>query len=77
MWTLVVCLSMACAAIEGPSVIVVDGFSNPVDCRYLGALNVEHLNPTALYRCDKTGKPPVRCLPDKRTYGRDASCITA
>ena len=75
MWTLVVCLAVGCPAIDGPRVIVIDGFRNPTDCLYLGQLNVEHVNPKAVYRCDKTNRPPVRCLPDTRTYGRTGECI--
>lgn len=77
MWTLVVCLTAGCVAVEGPKVIVVDGFKTVTDCRYFGQLNLDLLNPTAVYRCDKTGKPSVRCLPDLRKYGRTAECITS
>lgn len=76
MWTLVVCLALGCAAIEGPQVIVVDGFSKVDDCRFAGKVNIDYLNPEALYRCDKTNRPAVRCKPDTRTYGRTGECLT-
>ena len=68
MWTLVVCTQLAC--------IVIDGFSRQEDCLRTGELNVTHLNPQALYRCEQTHRPPARCLPDKRTYGRTAECLS-
>jgi hypothetical protein len=72
MWTLVVFLT-----IGGPS-IVIDGFSNRVDCIDMGQLNVEFVQfgRSAKARCDKTGRPPTICKRDTRTYGRTGECIT-
>lgn len=81
-FTLVVYLT-----VPGPS-INIDGFSNVDDCAFAGQLNLDYVqlivdtnrnlvkNPQAQFRCDKTGRPPVVCLRDTRTYGRTGECIT-
>ena len=75
MWTLVVCLALNCQAVEDTKVIVVDGFTKIEDCRYAGQTNIDFVNPHALYRCDKTNRPPEKCNIDTRSYGRSAECI--
>jgi hypothetical protein len=44
-WTLVIFI-----VVGGPS-IVVPGFSNLEDCKAIGAINVELINPKAQFRC--------------------------
>lgn len=59
--------------------IIIDGFPKIDDCLAVGYLNVRYVqvNAAAQYRCEKTGRRAVVCLPDKRKYGRTADCITA
>lgn len=51
MWTLVIFL-----AVGGPS-ITIDGFTALDDCKAMGSLNVEFVNPKATFRCDKAKRP--------------------
>lgn len=84
---------MVFLAVGGGDVITIDGFSNPDDCAFAGAMNLKHVqlvylggevqkdkpahvpNPNARFRCAKTGIPPVKCYPDRRSYGRTGECI--
>lgn len=73
-WTLLVYITL-----YGGEQIVIEGFTKMDDCLAMGWMNVEYVqrnNPKVKYQCTRSNIPPVRCLPDTRTYGRTGECIT-